>query len=522
MPVMGLLTTAALVVAFLFTSATPQVASAAEILERAAKARAEFKGWYTLEVRRPETGAWHVVQRVNLAEGKWFERDSDAPEQYGKTLHDAAWAYGNEREPVLVEYRADTRTATVQGYSSDSYSWSDLPINETQLREWIEAEGMYESLPQVTPDGVLRIDLVKRSAKPDAEGQIDPAYENWPVRIEMTFTQKRGLLSGIAVQQSADDTMAQWARITYGTAPIERWEDLIDETVEVRDLRPDASTRAWIDRIDAVWRGGLGFDTAILVKRTGDPIKGTLNERGWVTLYAERGDGAYAKFEWKRGQDIAGWPEPTLDAVVSHLEIAAPDVVLVTDGATLWWRWGAEEAWNDKPLTDGGVSGVAASGRLVGEIWPSLDEIFYDPGHKGVQPITRRDPERSNGVILEAVSMAHWQGTPADQVTPQAKRTVLFLEDLGPLPLENTYEQYGQDGGLWARTRVVFSLGDLEMHRPPVRVPLYWRSTRESPRNETLPEFNHLLPQPDRQLDAKWFGDPTGRWPRVESEAAEP
>ncbi|MEM7625807.1 MAG: hypothetical protein AAF333_09270 [Planctomycetota bacterium] len=512
MPI-GLLTTAALVVAFMFTSTTAQVASAAEILKRAAKARAEFDGWYTLEVRHPETGDWHTVQRVNPVEGKWFERNSDDPEAYGKHFHDVAWTYGDTTARLFVQYRADTRTATIIGdVSLDNYSWDDLPINEAQLMDWMAAEGRYDARSSLNEAGDMQVDLSKRPTPLGSDGRPDPNHVHWPVRFQMTFTSDQGLLDTVTVQQTAEDALVPYARVKYGTQPIRNWEDLIDETITVEDLRPDEATRKLIDAVDEVWRDGLGFDTAIVVRRAGDHAEATLDETGSLRLYAER-DGAWAKFVWKKGHEVAGWPEPELDAVLAHLAANAPDVAVMTDGQTCWWRWGADKAWQTKPLVD--VTNIAYGARLVGEIWPSREWIFYDPGRRGVEPTTRRHPDyQPNGVVLEAVGRSQWAGDPEGELRVSRIRRVLFLEDLGPLPVEKISEEYDAEGELWSRTQVIYGLEDFEMHRSPVRVPLYWRSTRESPRSNPLPQYYHLMPQPGATLGAEWFTDPRERWPR--------
>ena len=506
----GLMTTVLATAAVLWTSVPVTVASAAEVLARAAAARESFAGWYTFEVYDPETDAWQTEQRVNPAAGKRFVRLAADPEEYARGLHESAWLYMDAQAPLTVSYDATTRTATVTGTLTDQYASTEMPLSEAGLREWIELEDRYDASTVAEGSGGIRLVLDKRPAAADADERWVEEHGYYPQQIVAGFGADDGLLRTLSVKQEADDALTPYARLTYHTQAIEDWRDLIDETMTVKDLRPDAATRELLEAIDAVWKGGLGFETAVVVKRTGHPIRGTLNEGGSVTLYAER-EGASGKYTWRQGQDIAGWPEPTLKAVLEHAERVAPDVVVVSDGTTAWWRWGAEEPWQTRAVASGLVDGVLNGARLVGQLWPSRAEIFDDSSNTGVRPTTRRDPQRSNGVILEAVGMTRWASRP-EELIPGTKREVLFLEDLGPLPLEHTFERYGEDGELWSRETVATSLGDLVMYRKPVRVPLYWRLTRESPRQETLPEFYHLLPQPGVVLEAEWFGDPRQRW----------
>ncbi|MEM9418466.1 MAG: hypothetical protein AAGA25_05325 [Planctomycetota bacterium] len=516
MPV-GLLTTTALVVAFLFTSATPQAASAAEILQRAAKARAAFEGWYALELCHPETGVWHQVQRANTAAGKWLERDGGefSPAETG--LNSTDWVYKDRPEGIVIQYRAATRTATLLDYEADPGSLADIPLDEEQLLAWIDSEGTYTTQYTRKDSGKIVIDVRISEVSEDVEQARTDDTSGYPYRGRFELDAESGLLKEVWIQQRREDELVPYARVSYHTEPIDTWQDLVDDTIEIDDRRADPQARELIDALRAVWRDGLGFDTGVVVERTGHPIRGTLNEKGRVTLYAER-EGMIAKFKWTRGREIPGWPEPTLEAVVSHLDQHAPEVVFVSDGQDAWWRWGEDEAWNQRPSDSALISGVLDGARLIGQIWPSLSDVYYDPTNRGVQPTVERDPKRSNGVILKTISMTRWEGTPADALVVGTKRNITFLEDLGPYPLVNTIERYDKDGELWSRQTTRFGLGDMVMYRHPVRVPLYWKYTWESPRSDTLPEFNHLMPHPGKQIDAKWFTDPTTRWPQQDPE----
>ncbi|MEM6552700.1 MAG: hypothetical protein AAF750_11310 [Planctomycetota bacterium] len=509
----GVLTSVLVLVAVLWTSATPQRASAEEILERAAAAREAFVGWYTVEWFNHESGEWHARQRVNPVEGKLFDRRVMTQEDWNRPVSETGWVYTDVKEPLEVIYKPAEGEVIVTSKRGDDPA-GEFPLTEQEVLSTIEELGLYKARVRDRDDGALVVEFVKLPV-----GEIEPTQrrgaEQHPERAVVAFDRVTGLLSSIAVQLSGEEELRPYLRIEYDTEPIGDWRDLVREGVKVVDQRPDEETDALLKAIDAVWDGGLGFDTALVVTRFGDRVKGTLRDNGWLALYGEWGD-EYVKFAWKDGQDIAGWPKPTLESVLAHLETHPPDQVIVVAEGRCRWRWSAGEAWQERSRTDGRAENILRSVRLIDEVWPSRGEVFYDPGHKGVRPTVERDPARSNGVILEAVSKTRWQGTPADDLRVRERRRIVFLEDLGPLPIEDMTTTYDQDGEVWRRVRVEYSFVDTVMHRRPVRVPLYWVERAESPRSVTLPKFSRLLPQPGVRLDAKWFSDPTGRWPKEE------
>lgn len=492
-----------------------QPASAAEVLQRAAAARQAFDGWYTLDVRNAETGEWVTKQRVNPAQGKRFARLADDPAVLAKGLPASSWVYLDASVPVSVRYDAGRKTATVADTTDVAIHFADLPLSESQMAEWVEAGDRYAAATRTLDDGQVEIELTRKPPVPDADGKPEQGHEGWPVRIVATFGEKDGLLRTIAVQQTGAEPLSLWARLRYDTEPIASWRELIGEGVTIEDRRPDEATTVILDGLDAVLRGGLGFDTAIVVRRNGDPIRGTLSDDGTLTLYAEHGD-QWAEFTWRSGEKIEGWPEPTLDAVLSHLERSMPDQVAVYDGASCWWRWDADSTWQH-------ATGTRAKEReqyhrLAHEIWWGRPALFYSPGSKPPVIESRRDPDRSNGVIVEATVLGHWAGTPEGELVPMQTQTMLLLEDLGPLPVRKTVEVFNPDGSTRRRQQWDYGIGDLVMYREPVRVPTRWRKVVETDHDYgtvPVPQFFHLMPQPGRTLEARWFEDPTARWPAV-------
>ena len=501
----GLVAAAVLGVAFLLTSAVPQVASAAEILARAAKARAAYVGWYAMEQYEPSTGQWREVLRANPSEGKSLSNSMlGMPGRDGLSLEELDWWYIDRQNSVEVRYTAQNRTARVVSHASELL---ETPLDEAQLLSLFDVETVgYESTSEIDAAGRTRLEMVQ---VPGADGQMD--LPGFPARITATFTADRGLLETLEVKEF--DGLVR-LRMVYDVEPMVPWEDLVGDGITIEDLRVDPGVEDLLDRIDAVWEGGLGFDTAVLVTRSADRETLRLHEAGRVTLFGEL-NGDYVKLSWDR---IPGWKHPTWEQMREHLETNAPQRAVVVAEGWCWWREGEGEAWRKKRRDDGEVSNMVRGVRLVDEIWPDRGNLFWDPGDEGVRPTIRRDEDFPGTVILEADNKRRVAKAGGLLLKVIRKRVITFRDDLGPLTKTDVTEEFDTDGELRRRTEVVYDVDDTAMYREPVRVPRTWWRFHESPGTVTLPQHFALTPLPGVTLDAKWFSDPTQRWPQVEKE----
>ncbi len=528
----GLLVAAAVGLMFVLSTATTQVASAAEVLARAEAARDAYDGWYTLEVHDPETGDWQMEQRVNPAAGRSLVRLAADPAVYTRGILESDWLYIDRQAPLTVWYTAEQRRAQITGWASDQYLGTDLPLSVEDMRLWPELEERYDFTTRKRPGGGVELVMDKRplsAAEATAAAQASlrtDGGDGYPQQIVAEFAADTGLLQFISVQENPADAVVPYARLLYDAAAIEDWRELLDESVTVDDRRPDDAASALLERLDDLWARGPGFATAVVTSRGGDPVTGQLTREGQITLYAERDlpdARAWVKFSW-RGVTVADypqWPEVDFAAVQALLSERSPDSAVVYDGRRGWWRWD-RQATEGRALEGGGwhtaaeasTPGFVLRSRLVGELWPSRADVMMSVSPHPTRPTVRPWPGQDGLIALESVTEGQWAGAPAGKTAPMQRMEAVFYENLGLLPARRVEERFNAQGEISYRTTTLFGSTSLAMYREPVRVPLNWRQTVTTDPHEMrepYANYYHLIPLPGVTLGAEWFGDPRVR-----------
>jgi hypothetical protein len=479
---------------FVTVGPTPHV-SAAQMLRDAIEGQGRYEGWYAMDLWQVEQQAWQLLGTVNGHTGRRLivlNEDSGEPQ----------FEYVDPPADMLARYSADTGTLRVTTLSLSTVA-PPLPTTDGQLLAMSDMADRY-TIRRAEKRGLVRIELQKKPLPSDANEQERRSDSHWPVLVTCDLDPQTDLIGMISVQQGEDDGLEPWVRYRYGVEPLAQWGELaLPAGAKIDDQRPGAEAKAVLERLAAVRREGLGFDTGIVVSRSGDPTRGSLSEGGSVSLYAER-ENKWLKLTWNRGQEIDGWPEPTLDDVLSHLVRTPPQLGIVYDGSTCWVRLHEGGVWQRMDVGE-----RARYGRLSHEIWPEVTL----PGRGQPDIAVGPDAEHADGVVLEATVMTQWASAPKGQIRPMQKVSLLLLNDMGPMPLRKTIEVFGEDGAVRRREQWDYSLTDVAMYRDPVRVPLRWRKTRDLPADLAQSEFYRLIPWPGVTLDAKWFADPTVRWP---------
>jgi hypothetical protein len=438
------------------------------------------------------------------------------------------------RQPLAVSYSAEDRTAWVSGVVDPNYL-QEMPLRVGDMLDWPELAGRYTARTSAESGGGVRLQLDKRPPAPDAKPTPtlrSDGGDGYPHQIVARFAAGTGLLESLALREAADDPLTKYARLRYDTPPIHDWRELIDDSVKIVDRRPSPEAAALLDRLDDLWAKGVGFDTALLVKRSGDLISGQLADVGTVTIYAEMDPAerpetstavsqetrAWVMLRWRGvgSQEFVDWPEVRWDEAMRLLDTREPDAALVFDGRQCWWRWGhGEEGWQTS--ADSTTRNFARQSRLVELFWPSREQLLQSVGRLPTRPELIRESQREGMVTLEAVVQGQWANDPTRQLRPMLRTAVTMRENLGLMPVRREQERFDQDGGVTFRELTDYAgPGQVVMFRDPVRIPLFWRQTLQTTSDDGPPahgNFFRLWPMPKQQLDAKWFGDPTSRWP---------
>lgn len=476
-------------------------ASAAEVLEQVIAAQKAYDGWFATDYWSLEESKWLHASTQHAGTGK---RLNLLDFEDGSPLFE----FTDPEGPIVAMYDSSTNILKVMGTLSASTTVV-MPTTGQQLVDIVK-DMRYDIDFGVDID--TQIKFTKPSLRDDATESERRMYKHLPQLIICDIDPTTSRIRQLSKSMTVGDEPRPWLRYRYDVEGIESIDDIpLPDGAKIVDNRPDQGTRDLLDRLDAVLRDGLGFDTAIVVSRASRPIQGTLLEDGTVTLYAERED-KWLKFTWTSGKDLDGWPEPTLDTVIAHLDTTPPDRAAVFDGKYCWWRDQPDSSWIRR-------SGSSAKereqyNRLAYEIWWGRPRLYYHPGSGAPVITSHRDQERSNGIFIDVTVMTHWADTPEGEMSPIQTQTMQLLEDLGPLPQTKTVEQFGPDGEMRTLERWDFSITDVEMHRYPVRVPLRWSRRFESAHEPTptYPQHYHLMPLPGQALDAEWFESPTSRW----------